>query len=308
MRRLCLWVVLALSACGKEPPPPPAPAPAPAPARPPEIASAPAAKPPEWPARKPVPEVGNYPPPPAGLKLLRAAVAGFQDQTTARVADAASEQLEVLVRISRRFSVIERDRFKALVKEQGLEAVADPLELVRPGNLRGVDLVFFGTVLNFRLSMRRPAPVGEAPLDLDASRTTIAADIGVVVRLVNPTTGEIISNQVGELKREMRAAEWGIRVLGIGGDAKDSLQVDRDTQGKLLRVALDEAVRKMLPTVDGYLSRPAASICPKCKTELPEGSKSCAKCGTSPVEKCTCGAELQAGSRFCGKCGKAKGR
>lgn len=52
----------------------------------------------------------------------------------------------------------------------------------------------------------------------------------------------------------------------------------------------------------------AASTCPSCGHENPEGVKFCQECGTrlggSEKKHCTsCGAELAPGTRFCGECG-----
>src|SRR5258707_7039885 len=87
---------------------------------------------------------------------------------------------------------------------------------------------------------------GVAPLKIDTCKTIITTDIGVDIKLVNTTTGEIVSKQFGEVKKELSASAWGVRVIGIGGDAKNNVQVDKDSQGKLMRYAVDEALRKML--------------------------------------------------------------
>lgn len=298
MRNSCLWLVLALAACGQEPPPPLVPVPAP-PTQPPEPKSAPVS-----PDR--MPEIGNYPPPPAGLTPVRAAVPEFQDKSGANVSLTAALQLEALTTASRRFRMIDQAQLKAILKEQGVEGTRDPIELAKPGRVRGVDYLFVGGITTFRLSLQRKPPGGTSVV-IDTSRSMITAEIEVLVRLVNTTTGEILSTQVGEVKKEIKAADWGIRIVGLGGGSKDDVQVDSDSQARLLRAALDEALRKMLPDIDDKLSRPAAPLCPKCKTELPAGAKSCAKCGSATLEKCSCGADLQEYQKFCGRCGKKRG-
>jgi curli biogenesis system outer membrane secretion channel CsgG len=265
-------------------------------------------------SRDKMPEVASYPPPPAGLKPVRAAVMEFQDKTTAHVADAAGEQLETQVMATHRFSLIDRMQLKTILKEQNLEGIVDPSELAKPGRIRGVDYLFLGTVTNFRLMTNKTSTDGgmfdrlvgpAAPLKIDTSKTIITSDVGVDIKLVNTTSGEIVSKQFGEVKKEMSASAWGVRVLGIGGDAKNNVQIDKDSQGKILRIAVDEALRKMLPDVDDKLTKPMANLCPKCKAEIPAGSTFCSKCGTSTVAaKCSCGAELEPNAKFCGKCGK----
>ena len=149
---------------------------------------------------------------------------------------------------------------------------------------------------------------GAAPLKIDQSKTVVSTDIGVDIKMVNTTTGEIVAKEFGEVKKEMSASAWGVRVLTIGGDAKNNVQIDKESQGKLMRLAVDEALRKMLPRIDGKLTSAAAAYCPKCKTEIAAGQKFCAKCGTTvETAKCSCGADLEANAKFCGKCGKKVG-
>lgn len=271
--------------------------------------------------RDKMPDVGNYPPPPAGSNTrLRAGVVEFSDKTNTQSADPAGEQLETLAVSSKRFNLVDRMAMKTLLKEQSLEGIVDPAELAKPGKIRGVDYLFIGAVTNFALKTEKTAnqggmfdrlPVvgGVAPLKIDTSKTIITTDIGVDIKLVNTTTGEIVSKQFGEVKKELSASAWGVRVLGIGGDAKNNVQVDKDSQGKLLRYAVDEALRKMLPDIDEKISKPAAALCPKCKTEIAQGASFCTKCGWSAESlKCTkCASALELNAKFCGKCGTKAG-
>ncbi len=271
-------------------------------------------------SRDPMEEIGNYPPPPAGLTKARAAVMEFQDKTDSRwdryerpVGSQASEQLETLVMRSSRFSLVERQQLENVLREQNLQGVVDPVELAKPGRIRGVDYVFLGAITNFRVKMIKTKTAGGifdaiipaiAPLDIDTSKTVVETQVGVDIKLVNTNTGEIVAKDFGEVKREDVASAWGLRILGIGGDAKNELRVDADSQGKILRWALDESYKKMIPPIDEKFSRPQPSYCGKCKVELPTGQKFCTKCGSSVAKpKCKCGAELEYGARFCGSCG-----
>ncbi len=270
-------------------------------------------------SRDAMPEIGNYPPPPSGLVKARAAVMEFQDKTEHEgrrqkpVGAQASEQLETLVMRSSRFSLVERGQLKNILKEQKLEGIVDPAELAKPGRIRGVDYVFLGTITNFRVKVIKTKTMGGifdsvlgnmAPLDIDTSKTVVETQVGVDIKLVNTTTGELVAKDFGEVKREDLASAWGVRILGIGGDAKNELVIDTDSQGKILRWALDESYKKMLPPIDDKFSRAQPSYCQTCKVELPPGQKFCTKCGSSVAKpKCKCGAELEAGAPFCGGCG-----
>ncbi len=269
--------------------------------------------------RDKMPDVGNYPPPPAGSNTrLRAGVVEFTDRSHQNVADAAGEQLETLAVSSKRFNLVDRMAMKTLLKEQSLEGIVDPAELAKSGKIRGVDYLFIGAVTNFELMTEKSANYGgifdHAPVvgglaHVDTSKTVVHTNIGVDVKLVNTTTGEIVSKQFGEVKKELTASAWGVKIIGIGGDAKNNVQVDKDSQGKLMRYAVDEALRKMLPDIDDKISKPAAMLCPKCKTEIAQGQNFCTKCGWSAESlKCAkCQAPLELNAKFCGKCGAKVG-
>jgi curli biogenesis system outer membrane secretion channel CsgG len=270
-------------------------------------------------SRDPMTEIGNYPPPPAGLVKARAAVMEFQDKTEHEgrqqkpVGKQACEQFETLVMRSNRFGLVERGQLNTLLKEQKLDGIVDPSELAKPGRIRGVDYVFIGTITNFRVKINKTKTGGGifdaflkpiAPLDIDTSKTVVETQVGVDIKLVNTNTGEIVAKDFGEVKREDMASAWGLRILGIGGDAKNELVIDTESQGKILRWALDESYKKMLPPIDEKFSRAQPSYCQTCKVELPPGQKFCTKCGQSVAKpKCKCGAELEVGAKFCGGCG-----
>lgn len=271
-------------------------------------------------SRDPMLEIGNYPPPPSGFVKPRAAVVEFQDKTEHEgrqqkpIGAQAGEELETLVLRSNRFQLVERQQLGNLLREQNLQGVVDPAELAKPGRVRGVDYLFLGTITNFRVKVLRTRTAGGifdmviprlAPLDIDTSKTVVETQVGVDIKLVNTTTGEIVAKDFGEVKREDVASAWGLRVLGIGGSAHNELIIDTESQGKILRWALDESFKKMIPAIDDKFSRPQPSYCGVCKTELSPGQKFCTKCGASVGKpKCPkCGAEIDHGVRFCGSCG-----
>lgn len=272
--------------------------------------------------RDPMPEIGNYKPHPEPWTKVRVAVNKFMDKTNNRashsrpVGEQAGEQYETLVVRSDRFNVVERLQLENILKEQGLEGVVDPAELAKPGRIRGVDYLFLGAITNFRVKINKTKTGGGifdavikpiAPLDIDTSKTEIETQVGVDIKLVNTTTGEIIAKDFGEVSRIDTASAWGVRVLGIGGSAKNELKIDEDAQGKLLRWALDESYKKILPILDNRFSKPQPTYCPTCKVELASGSNFCTKCGKSSTKptcsKVGCGQELESGAKFCNKCG-----
>ncbi len=244
-------------------------------------------------------EIGNYPPPPPGLRRRRCAVLDFEDGTGGSRGAAAAEQMEALATRSHRFAMIERPMLREILKELGADA--DPRDALRTGRLRGMDLVFIGKITRLVVTASG-ADAGRDPLDFDASTMPVRVDVGVDLKLVDPSSGEILAKAAGESSREDRASSWGLRVLGMRG--KD-VQVDQDTEARILRWGLDEAFREMLPSVDEAFSRPAPASCPKCRDTVEAGVPACRKCAPAT---CPCGAALPIEVRFCGKCGRAVDR
>lgn len=270
-------------------------------------------------SRDSLPDIGNYPPPPPGYTKVRAAVMKLQDKTnnaawhSRPVGEQAAEQLETLLVNSGRFNMVERLQLENVLKEQGLSGAVDPDELARPGRVRGVDYLFLGAITEFSIKIIRTRTGGGifdrilpgiAPLDIDTSKTEIETRVAADIKLVNTTTGEIVAKDSEPVKRVDTASAWGVRILGIGGDARKDIKIDAESQGRIMRYALDQSLKRMLPAIDAKFSRPQPSYCPHCKAELAAGQNFCTKCGKGAGKlKCKCGAELETGARFCGGCG-----
>lgn len=217
--------------------------------------------------------VGMYPPPPPSLQMVRVGVPPFQDVRKGQKARAsmqnlgaiAADQLTTLAVNTGRFDVIERAQLEQLLKEQGLEGIVDPREMARAGKVRGVDYLILGKVTNFRVQAAKSrtglgiAQLGLGKLggvgafDLKKSNSRITVECGVDLRLVDPSTGSTLAAQFGEYKKTNTLSAFGIQILGINATADGQLRVDEDNQGKILRLALDHALRRMLPMIDRRL-------------------------------------------------------
>jgi curli biogenesis system outer membrane secretion channel CsgG len=210
-------------------------------------------------------DVGIYPPPPAGAKQPKVGVPMFKVEggnTTADTAAVAGDQLTTLAVQSERFQVIERAQLEKLLEEQGLEGVVKADEVAKPAQIKGVDYLLLGKITNFRVKAEKSkggfnlGSVGGyfGAFDLQNSKSVITAECGVDLRLVDPSTGAILTAQQSEFKRTDSLSAMGVGVLGYHNEANAELEVDKDNQGKLLRLALDDALRKMLPKVDSKLA------------------------------------------------------
>jgi curli biogenesis system outer membrane secretion channel CsgG len=208
--------------------------------------------------------VGVYPPPPPGLARLRVGVPAFElASSELRGLDTvAADELTTLALQTGRMRVIERVQLNQLLKEQNLAGVVRPDELARKGGVRGVDYLFLGKVTNLRVKAERASRglgVAKLPIpgagslggfDLEKKSSRIQVDCGVDLRLTDPSSGEIVAAHFGEYKRSDSIGAFGIEILGASASADADIRMDEDNKGKILRLALDDAIRKMLPDID----------------------------------------------------------
>ena len=213
--------------------------------------------------------VGVYPPAPHVNIKPRVGVPPFEvrhsDIRYGELANVAADQLTTLAQRSRRFKMIERTQLEALLIEQDLEGIVDSGELARMARVQGVDLILIGKIDDFRMKRERksdgisgniPSLFGalggkKASYKNNASRLTV--ECGVDLRLVDPETGEIAVAHFSQYKKSDTAGGFGIRFDGTEVESENEFQISQDSQGKVLRLALDDALRRMLPDVDEYL-------------------------------------------------------
>lgn len=256
--------------------------------------------------------VGVYPPAPAGIARPKVGVPPFmidgEAATGAKLDGLAADQLTSLAIMSGRFTLIERAQLEQLLREQGLEGIVRSDQMASMGEVAGVDYLLFGRVTNFRVRVdesSRGLGLGRVPIpgagnigavDYKKKSKKITVDCGVDLRLVNPTTGEIAAAHFGEFQKVDYAEAFGVDILGASAQADAELQLDDDNKGKILRLALDESLRKMLPQVDrALIARSSTSGSGGATpTAQPEGqAKFCSQCGKA----------LPGEGRFCGSCG-----
>jgi curli biogenesis system outer membrane secretion channel CsgG len=215
--------------------------------------------------------IGKYPPPPAGITRPKVGCPPWWNK-----AGTKKEQLEIgneaadiatsLMFKTKRCRVIERAQLPQLLKEQALEGIVKPEEMAKSGQVKGIDLLMYGKITNFRIKTeegttgfglgrigggRRGGIFGL--LDFKKSRKEIKVDIGVDIRLVDPTTGELACAEQCEYQRKDSIRAFGFDILGAGATANAKMKIEKDNRGLLLRLAIDQAIRKMLPDLDTFV-------------------------------------------------------
>ena len=269
-------------------------------------------------------DVGKYPPPPAGISKPRVGVPPFKVTGTGAVAsgdanELAADQMTTLLEQSERFTMIERAQLTKLLDEQNLEGIVKPGELARPGQVRGVDYLLVGKVTNLRVKKdTKQHELGLARVgnlfgggDIKKKDIVLTTECGVDIRLVNPTTGEIMMTSSTEYKRMDTAGAMGVDILGANASSDADIQVDEDDKGKILRLALDDALKKALPKIDSFLvSHPAKAMGGDASMPMThEGPAPAGASGAVATKKfCSqCGKEIAGDTKFCPHCGAKVG-
>jgi len=216
-------------------------------------------------------DVGNYPPAPAGITKPRVGVPPFavtqaNGQSSDELDGLAADEMTTLMDATDRFHMVERAQLQELINEQGLKDVVKPGELAAQHEVHGVDYLLLGKVTNLRVKKEKSsnnmglATVGNliGAGDVQNSKTVITTECGVDIRLVDPTSGDIEASSFSEFKRTDEASSMGVQILGADANSDTDIDISEDDKGKILRLALDDGLKKMLPKIDRFLeSQPA---------------------------------------------------
>ena len=274
-------------------------------------------------------QIGIYPPPPAGFVKSRVGVPAFtvtgEEVAGKNLEQFAADQLTTLAFQSGRFAMVERSQLEKLVEEQGLEGIVKAEELAASGEVRGLDYLFVGKVTNLRVKAEKISRGFSIPwipfldswlsggVDFSKNTTKITAECGVDLRLVDPATGAVMAAHFGEFKRTDSASAIGLDISGWRGNSSAEVNISGEDHGKVLRLALDEALRKMLPSIDEVLvararkEAPAvAEVSPPHEQPTISPARAVELGSADPTVKfcSSCGEKPKLGAKFCGNCGK----
>jgi curli biogenesis system outer membrane secretion channel CsgG len=244
----------------------------------------------------------------------------------ATLGESAADQFAELLAKTRRFDVIKRDEFTSMLSQQALGDMVRPGMVTRGAPVNGVDYILVGSITN--LSITKTAdPTGwwdtvkdtvtRAP---DKAQVKVTANCGVEFKLVDPATGDWQVPSASEFRKEAGADEFGIDISASAGATQPgaSIPVTRDDRERIIRLALDDAIRKNLAKIDRFVaSRPEAKQKPaETVTQAPAPrSTSTPATAVSPtvppspapaaakVACPSCGAENDPAATFCRRCG-----
>lgn len=151
---------------------------------------------------------------------------------------------------SGQYSVIERSRIDAVLKEQNLGASGrvDASTAAEIGRILGVDIVIVGSITQFDLEQRRENIA--VPI-FGQSKTDTNAYVKLNARMVNTTTAEIVGTAEGN--GTANQADRTTTVFGFGGGSATT------NESKLLTAATEKAVNQVVETFNSKADAVATS-------------------------------------------------
>ncbi|MCA1778099.1 MAG: hypothetical protein LC637_01575 [Xanthomonadaceae bacterium] len=174
------------------------------------------------------------------------AVSRFDDRSSYNsgaeysLSNALTDQLTDALIQTDAFIVLERQVLQDVLAEQDFAAGdrVSQSQSARIGQLTGAQVLVMGTVTDFDLQEGgRRGGLNIGGVRLGGNKQT--AHVGLIVRLVDATTGEVLDSQRISGKAESRGATIG---LDIGGIKFDGADFSSTPLGEASQEALDEAV------------------------------------------------------------------
>ncbi len=181
-----------------------------------------------------------------GGKKKRIAVFEFQDKTDHRVLwwtgqgpgrGMADMLITELVK-SGKYTVIERTALDKIMAEQklGMSGLVTPQTAAQAGKLLGVEIAVIGTVTEFGHSKSNVGGTAKGiGLGVSSQKVTVAID----VRLINTTTGEILSAE--NVRREKKKRGLSFRKQGLSFNNRNKF--DQSLIGKATRQAVEDIIK-----------------------------------------------------------------
>jgi len=261
---------------------------------------------------------GQYPPPPAGATRphvgVPAMAASVREglENSVPVGEISADQLVTLLLASDRLSPIDRERVMALAREQGRGDSLRNGTLVRPASLAGIDYLLLGEVRD--LSVRREPPPEQLSVAGVEQMLNVApqwhprlfVDCTIALRLVRPSDGAIILTSQTPFHRAAFPKEIG---LTVSADGEGEIKLSQSDSAKVLRLALDAALRDMLPRLDQWtvaLAHQPAGTQPVVASAHPTTAPAGVTSGSQKALTLICpecGFRVSKDDQFCPNCG-----
>ncbi len=192
----------------------------------------------------------------SGLKDLkkRVAVVSFTDKANYghNIGNGIADMLVTSLVESKKFIVIERSELDKIMQEQGLgmSGAVTPQSAAKVGKLLGVELMITGSVSEFGTKKDKIGGGLSALSGFNLGVSSETARSVVDIRLVNTSTGEIISASSAEGEESSKSLD-NVGVTGI--NFRNSSTWDKTILGKAARESVEKCVEII---VDGMKNLP----------------------------------------------------
>ena len=228
-----------------------------------------------------------------------------------KTAQTAAEQLFWVAERSDRFNLISQARLMEILASGNPGTLLSPDgELLHPVPVRGIDYLLTCKISSLSIrGDKKPDTVSvanvETLLRISHPKPRITTTCIVDLRLVDPAGATTVA-QVRDSFERICSPE----AMGLSFPTSDvpwgELHLDDEQAGQVLRIVLDDALRKVLPQVDAKLiqpTTPAIAIHPA--TTGPTTSTANAKPRPAAIRiHCKeCGIEVSGDDEFCPNCG-----
>lgn len=180
-------------------------------------------------------------------KKTRVAVFTFQDKTDHRwhwwtgqpVGDGMADMLITALVKTGRYRVMERTEIDQILKEQslGMSGITTPESAARAGKALGVELAVIGAVTEFGYKKQSTGGALKK-LGVGASVSKQSATVGIDVRLVNTSSGEILGAENVRKEKSKMGGSFDNEDIRFDSEA----QFDETLVGKATRDAVETIV------------------------------------------------------------------
>jgi curli biogenesis system outer membrane secretion channel CsgG len=179
---------------------------------------------------------------------MRVAVFNFDDKTEHRwhwwtgqpVGNGMADMLTTALVKSGQYRVFERQEIEKVMGEQalGMSGAITPESAAKAGKLLGAEIAIMGAVTEFGYKKQSTGGALKK-IGIGASVSQQSANVGIDVRFVNTTSGEIIKAE--SVRKEKKNLGGSLNTSDISFDNQDKF--DESLVGKATREAIDEIVK-----------------------------------------------------------------
>ena len=180
----------------------------------------------------------------AGHKKI-VAVESFQNKTNysgqVNIGDGMSDQLADALMQSGQFVVLERQALGEVFKEQDLAQTGRMAKSksARTGKATSAQILIRGTVTEFEEKSGGSGTGVKLPFGVSIGGSRGESHVGVIIRLIDTTTAEVLYSQRVEGKAKSGGFKLGVDVGGVGFGTNN---FKKTPLGKAMQIAIDNAV------------------------------------------------------------------